>query len=242
MKLITYLQTKYGISRRAITALIKDKKILLNDTPVEAFATQLSPGDRITYDTKTTVFQWETARQQSTQYVLFHKPVWYVVSKADPHNPTIFELLPSWRAKSWYPVGRLDKDSTGLLVLCNNPTRVHELIHPRQKQQKIYEVLIKQERSEELTRLSRAWCLVNEQGYIPEKNEPADVLKFEKVYAKRTPEWPTLLTITLLEWKKRHIRRLVKYFWCTILSLHRVAFGPRKLDDLKEGKWKVIEE
>lgn len=242
MKLITYLQTKYGISRRAITALIKEQKILLNDTPVEAFSTQLNSGDRITYDNKSSVFQWATERQQSTQYILFHKPLGYVVSKSDPHNPTIFELLPSGRAKSRYPIGRLDKESTWLLVLCNNPAKVNELLHPRNKHQKVYEVLVKQEWSEELTRLARWGCLVNEQGFIPEGNESADVLKFQKVYAKRTSEGPTLLTITLLEWKKRHIRRLLKFFWLTIITLHRVAFGPRELDDLKEGKWKTLEE
>ena len=230
------------MSRRAITAAIKEQTILLNWSPVEAFGTVITPGDTIKTPLKTTVFQSAPERHTKEKIMLFHKPLWYVVSKADEHNQTVFELLPTGRAKSRYPVWRLDKDSSWLLVFCNNPARVHELVHPKKKYEKIYEVMVKQERSAELTLTARWWCFVNEQWYIPEKNESADLLRFEKVYAKRTPEWPTLLTIVLLEWKKRHIRRLLKFFWFTIITLHRVAFWPRKLDDLEEGKWKVLEE
>ena len=242
MKLMTYLQTAQWLSRRAITALIKQHLVFVNDQLIESFGYILVPGDVITRSGKKATFNGATNRQTTQHIVLFHKPCGYVVSKSDPHNPTIFELLPTWRTKSYYPIGRLDKDSSWLLLLSNDPKLVHELLHPSKKLEKVYKVLIKQERSPQLSALTRAWCLVNEQGDAPTGKEAADLLKFAKITHHRTPEWPTMLTITILEGKKRHIRRVLRYLGFTIISLHRVAFGKRKLDDLEQGKWQEVGE
>ncbi len=88
------------MSRRAITAAIKEQTILLNWSPVEAFGTVLSPWDTIKTPLKTTVFQSAPERHTKEKIMLFHKPLWYVVSKADEHNQTVFELLPTGRAKA----------------------------------------------------------------------------------------------------------------------------------------------
>jgi pseudouridine synthase len=242
MKLLTYLQTAQWMSRRAITALIKQQAIRVNDQIVESFWTLLQEGDVISRWAKPVTFTWATKWQTTQHIVLFNKPCGYVVSKSDPHNQTIFELLPTWRTKSYYPIGRLDKESSGLLILSNDPKLVHELLHPSKKCEKVYKVLIKQEWSPELSALTRAWCIVDEQGYTPTGKEQWDLLKFKKISHQRTLEWPTMLSITIQEGKKRHIRRLLKFLWYTIISLHRISFGKWNLGDLAEGKWKEVGE
>jgi 23S rRNA pseudouridine2605 synthase len=242
MKLMTYLQTAQWLSRRAITALIQQQKVLVNDQIVESFGYLLTEWDLITRDGKKATFGGPTKRQTTQHIMLFHKPCGYVVSKSDPHNPTIYELLPTWWTKSYYPIGRLDKDSSGLLLLSNDPKLVHELLHPSKKLEKVYKVLVKQERTVQLSALTRGWCLVNEQGDAPAGSEPADLLKFAKITHHRTPEWPTMLTITILEGKKRHIRRVLRYLGYSIISLHRVAFGKYSLGELEQGKWVEVGE
>ncbi len=237
---MTYLQTAQWLSRRAITALIKQKAVSINDQLVESFGALLSPGDMVCRGQKKAIFNGATPRQTTQRIVLFHKPIGSVVSKSDPHNPTIFELLPTWWTKSYYPIGRLDKDSSGLLLLSNDPKLVHELLHPSKKLEKVYKVLVKQERTPQLSALTRGWCLVNEHGDAPTGKEEADLLKFAKITHHRTPEWPTMLTITILEGKKRHIRRVLRYLGYTIISLHRVAFGKWQLWDLEQGKWMEV--
>lgn len=242
MKLMTYLQTTHGLSRRAITELIKQQAILVNGQIVEWFGHLLTPGDQISRGDKKALFSGVTARQTTQHLVLFHKPCGYVVSKSDPHNATIFDLLPSWRSKSYYPIGRLDKDSSWLLLLSNDPKLVHELLHPSKKLPKVYHVLVRQERSAQHSALTKVWCLVNEHGESPTNKEKAELLQFAKISHHRTPQWPTLLNITLLEGKKRHIRRVLRYLGYTILSLQRIAFGSWQLWDLEEGKWQEVED
>jgi len=242
MKLLTYLQTAHGLSRRAITALIKQQAIRVNDQIVESFGKILQENDVISRWGKAITFTGATKWQTTQHIILFHKPCGYVVSKSDPHNQTIFELLPTWWTKSYYPIGRLDKESSGLLILSNDPKLVHELLHPSKKCDKVYKVMIKQEWNQELNALTKVWCIVDEQGYAPTGNDHGDILKFKKITHQRTPEWPTLLNITIQEGKKRHIRRLLKFLWYTIISLHRISFGQRQIGDLEEGKRKEVME
>lgn len=79
-----------------------------------------------------------------SQIILFYKPVGYTVSKSDPHNDTIFDILPFEWKRIYYPIGRLDKDSCGLLLLTDNSVWVNQLSHPRYEHHKVYHVLLKQ--------------------------------------------------------------------------------------------------
>ena len=112
MKLLTYLQTTQGLSRRAITALIQRGEIMLNGVIVQSFATPVCGGETLQIAGKSSQIDLEKPAEKRDALVLFHKPIGYVVSRADPHNPTIFELLPPGREKYYYPIGRLDKDSS----------------------------------------------------------------------------------------------------------------------------------
>lgn len=133
MRLLTFLQSQ-GISRRTITQGIKEKKIVVRthqgvSSTVESFSVELKNGDRITYEKQEYMYK-ENEISTEKKIVLFNKPVGYVVSKSDPHNATIFEILPKEFLQNFWYIGRLDKDSHGLLLLTNDSHLVHQYEHP----------------------------------------------------------------------------------------------------------------
>lgn len=169
--------------------------------------------------------------------ILYHKPVGVVVSKKDPHNQTIYDLLPS-ELHGFEYVGRLDKDSSGLLLLTNDKKMVHELSHPSKGFIKKYSVRIDTLLSEEEVALSlKGMELTEEETRIKEQEiRKVDFLKFESLEQVQCKGYVEL-TIELIEGHKRHIRRLLRALGKTVFELHRTDFGPYSLGDLKVGKW-----
>ena len=118
--------------------------------------------------------------------VAFRKPVWYVVSKSDKHNKTIFDILPpSWR-KDFYYIWRLDKNSDGLLLLTNVPELVNEIEHPSKWILKIYEVEIDKPFKTSLREKFKKWVWVTEDGQLvkdlkSEKSEKMEKSRVESI-------------------------------------------------------------
>lgn len=129
MRLISYLQQTNGVSRRTLTKLIDEGKIFVNGQKVESYTTEIQEGDAIKILGKSDEAKLKPL-DKPAQILLFNKPKGYVVSKADPHEPTIYKLLPHEYQK-WYYIGRLDKESHGLLLMTDDPKLVHEFEHPK---------------------------------------------------------------------------------------------------------------
>jgi 23S rRNA pseudouridine2605 synthase len=135
MRLFTYLQTTHHLPRRKIVELIQQGKILINGQKVASFKHELSPKDEITLpDGNISLFSptdtLTTQQQNSHKLLLFNKPKGYVVSKSDTHTPTIYKILPK-EFQHYYYIGRLDKESRGLVLLTNSPDLVHRYEHPK---------------------------------------------------------------------------------------------------------------
>ena len=142
MKLLTHIQQKYWISRRTITEAIKDGMVFLDGKKVEWYTSVIAYGQRLTgrIGEKHIDETIQIAKIES-DIVLFHKPMGYVCSKFDAHNKTIYRLLGD-QYKNYYYIGRLDKESRGLVILTNDPAIVHKYEHPRQKVTKEYIVTV----------------------------------------------------------------------------------------------------
>ncbi len=176
--------------------------------------------------------------------VAFNKPKWYVVSKADKHNKTIYQLLPpSWR-KDFFYVGRLDKDSRGLLLLTNVPELVNEYEHPKNKIFKIYEVQIDNFiKKHHLQKLKRGVWITDDGEYIPDtkinehKWQHTDLLQFHDIHILKDRRWKFMARIVLTYGKKRHIRRALKAFGYKIYDLCRIKYGKYQLGNIKPGKY-----
>jgi 23S rRNA pseudouridine2605 synthase len=138
MRLLEYLQKTNGVPRRTLTQLIKDGKIFVNGEKVESYTTEIKEGDTIKIQGKNDEAKLKHL-DKPAQILLFNKPKGYVVSKSDPHEPTIYRILPAEYQKRYY-IGRLDKESHGLLLMTDDPKLVHEFEHPSFGIQKEYVV------------------------------------------------------------------------------------------------------
>ena len=202
MKLLTYIQQTYGLPRRVITDAIKQKRVFLDGEPVEWYSTILKYGQRLEAKIRDkTINDTITQAEQKTDIVFFHKPMGYVCSKFDAHNKTIYRLLGDIY-KNYYYIGRLDKESRGLVMLTNDPKIVHQYEHPKHKINKEYIVTVKvrdqdfvkrliegtkdttfkQDSQEEfitlVQKLFTKWLLVDEDGRLAKKdNKGADLLR-----------------------------------------------------------------
>jgi 23S rRNA pseudouridine2605 synthase len=215
-RLNKYLALHLGISRREADELIEKHKVTVNDT-VAILGSQVNEGDSVAVNGKA------LGTQTEVRYVLFNKPVGYVCSRrAQGENPTIYDLLPTDMA-TLKPVGRLDKDSSGLLLLTNDGDFAHSMTHPSFHKTKIYQI-----------GLDRALEPLHQQmiaDYGVEIDDGTSKLSLERVDDTRK-NW----VVTMSEGRNRQIRRTFGALGYTVTSLHRTSFGPYSLTDLPAGK------
>jgi len=226
MRLLTYIQTRHQISRRNFVSLVSQGCVFVNDKKIDAYTQDVQDGDCIAITSpKYTIKEVMQIEQKSSKIILFNKPKGYVASKSDPHNKTIYDILPP-EFKNYYYIWRLDKDSHWLLLLTDDPGLVNEYEHPKHAIEKEYVVEI--DRSLHHADLKKAlhWVI-----YEDESLKALSIKVFKKPY---------MYTIILNEGKKRHIRRMFQVLWYRVLDLKRVREGKYSLWNLKTGEWKTI--
>ena len=227
MQIIPFLQHSEWLSRRKIVDLIKKNQIILNNKNIESFKCELKLGDSIeVIDEEWNVRHIEVLDNNKIEdkgkLILFNKPKWYVVSKSDPHNSTIYEILPE-ELKNRYYIWRLDKDSRWLLLLTDSPSLVNQFEHPKFEITKEYLI--------QLSSQFREWDIQKVKSWIYDEWE---LLKFLDI----SPTAQSLVyKVTLNEWKKRHIRRVIKKLGYNLIDLQRIKEAQRSLPwDLAEGE------
>jgi len=219
---IIKLLTGAGIgSRRQIAAVIKRGGIAVNGDIVQSFNQPVDPvKDVITIDGKHI-----SAAAEPIVCLILNKPKGIISSTSDKRGQkTVIDFLPEkYRHIRLYPVGRLDKDSTGLILLTNDGDLTLRLTHPRFEQEKEYLVRIEQDlKPEERMKLEKGIQL--DDG----KTSPAEVK------AWKYP--PSSYSVTIHEGKKRQIRRMFAALGYRVLELKRIRFGSLRLGTLPEGE------
>lgn len=229
MDILTFLQSK-GISRRAILTLLGAELIQKNNKTTTYRKEPLKEGDIVSIIGKQT-FRVDTIIENPSEIVLFNKPLWCVVSKSDPHNQTIYHFLPDWRKETYSPIGRLDKDSHGLLILTNDTKLISLYAHPRYNHIKTYIIKTKKEIKESEIKKLLTWVMYYD----------ADIKKHEKLQFDGCDQLgPKTYKILLHWWKKRHIRRAIETIDNTVLDLERIWFWPWELPwNLPVGQYRI---
>ena len=231
MQIIPFLQNSKWLSRRKIVSLIQNNQIFLNNEKIESFKSELKNWDILTIINeewkKENITVSESSESSKWKLILYNKPKWYVVSKSDPHNSTIYELLPE-EFKNRYYIGRLDKDSRGLVLLTDTPALVHQFEHPKFQIEKEYLIQLTTPFREEDKQRAKSWII-----------DEWEQLKFLDIQ-------PTENTLTykviLNEWKKRHIRRVIKHLWYNLIDLQRIKEAQYTLPkDLPEGEYRFTD-
>ncbi len=226
MYLRTYIQTRHQISRRNFVAYVNKWYIFVNGKPITSYTQDVKNGDNLRIKAPNfTIEETIQESQKTSTLILLNKPVGYVASKSDPHNKTIYEILPP-EYTNFYYIWRLDKDSHGLLLLTDDPALVNEYEHPKHGIEKEYIVELDMELDAKDIQRVLSWVKDEE-----EMLRAIKVTKHKKKYH---------YDIILNEGKKRHIRRMFKTIGYRVMDLERVREGDYKLGDIKVGEWKIV--
>ncbi|HZT98161.1 MAG TPA: pseudouridine synthase [Ktedonobacteraceae bacterium] len=218
-------------SRRHAEALIAEGRVQVNGIPITTQGTRIDPQrDHVSVDGKPV----QSVAQHV--YVLLHKPAGYVTTAHDPQGrPTVLDLLPpELRALRVYPVGRLDIDTSGLLLLTNDGAFALHLSHPRYLQEKHYEALVRGHPTSATLEALRKGVTFTEDDGRRHRSAPAQV----HLLRQNGPD--SWLALTIHEGRKRQIRRMLSAAGHPVLHLSRVAIGSLTLKGLPLGKWRYL--
>jgi pseudouridine synthase len=213
-------------SRRASEQMILEGRVTVNGEVVRELGTKADP------DTDTIKVDGRRVNTHVRQrYVVLYKPRGYVTTRSDPEGRrTVMDLI--GEGAYIYPVGRLDYDSEGLLLLMTDGDLAARLMHPRHEVPKVYEVIVMG------TPDPRAIEKLRRGVYIDgRKTSPAEVRVGSTVKSQRPT---TLLTITLHEGRNRQIRKMCSAVGLPVRDLRRIRMGPIGLGRLKPGQWRDL--
>ncbi|MBR2753564.1 rRNA pseudouridine synthase [Candidatus Saccharibacteria bacterium] len=220
IRLNKFLAERLGYSRREADELIQSGKVTIDGKPAEIGA-RIDKNSKVCYNNKIVPFETEYS------YLAFHKPIGYVCSRrAQGSSPTLYELLPE-KYQQLKTVGRLDKDSSGLILLTNDGDFAFQMTHPKFRKIKLYEV----ELNRPLKPLHQQ--MISDYGIMLDDGPS----KFKVIHDGSSNRY----IVTLTEGRNRQIRRTFAALGYKVTKLHRTQFGKYELGDLKPSKYVIIE-
>lgn len=219
MRLNKFLAQSGVSSRREADKLIKNAMVTVNGIVLDNPAYQVSEQDEVIFNNR------KLKPAAESVVIKFNKPANVITTARDPQNRlTVFNYIK--HTGRLFPVGRLDRDSTGLLLMTNDGELANFLMHPKHRIPRIYLVSIdKPFQRWEIKRLNK--------GVYLGRNETGRAEVIEQVTVKKR----TLVKLRLHQGKKHEVRRLMMRLKRKLFSLQRVEFGPIQLGGLREGKW-----
>ena len=226
MRLQKYMAHAGVASRRKCEEIIAEGRVKVNGEVVDTQGYIVEEGDRVTVDGKKV---WPVKRNT---YILMNKPRGIVSSAKDNKDrQTVLDLLSSDIRARLYPVGRLDMDSSGLILLTDDGELTERLLHPKYEIEKTYKVtvngLVTEEEAKELSKGVKLKDGMTAPGEI-------------KIIEHRNKK--TRLECTIREGRNRQIRRMFESLGYEVIQLERIVFGPLKITGLGKGDYRPLRE
>ena len=223
MRLQKYLASCGVASRRSAEAIIAEGRVSVDGVVVTAMGTQVAEGQQVCVDGK------PVSPEEKKYYIMYHKPAGEVTTASDPEGrATVLDRFQDFPARL-YPVGRLDYDSEGLLLLTNDGDLTLRMLHPSCEVDKVYLARV----SHQLTPADVARL---ESGVIIDGRKTAKA----KVKLLSSKPLYTDMLITIHEGRNRQVRKMVMAVGHQVVLLRRVRFGPLLLGDLPRGLWREL--
>ena len=216
MRLNAYLARAGVASRRGADELIKAGRVRVNGEPGQ-LNTFVAARDQVEVDGK-------LVAKQKLAYLLLHKPAGVVTTASDPQGRrTVVELVP--RTPRVVPVGRLDADTTGALLLTNDGHLAHRLAHPRYEVEKVYEAELESESTDEALRALAEGVELDDGVTAP---------------AKVRRLGPRLIELSIHEGRKHQVKLMCAAVGCPVVRLRRSVYAGLGLDGLAPGEWRAL--
>lgn len=228
MRLQKFLARAGVASRRGSEDLMTAGRVSVNGEVVRELGSKVDPKvDIVCVDGK------EVRLSDGAVYIMLHKPAGYLTTMSDPHGrPCVASLVPRDRYPGLFPVGRLDQDTTGLLLFTTDGDLGQHLLHPKHHVSKTYRAHVHGVPSErELDRLRSG--IVLDDGPC----QPAQVT-LERDRGDRSAD----ITLVICEGRKRQVKRMCSAIHHAVIDLHRYKFGPIELGELEVGKWRLLDD
>ena len=223
MRLAKYLAEAGVASRRKAEELIMQGRAKINGLVVKEKGCTINPDvDRVEFDGR-------IISREEKVYILLNKPAGYISSVFDPQGrPTVMELLKDIKLRI-YPVGRLDFDTEGLLLLSNDGDFTNLMIHPRYEINKTYQALVKGKPDKKSLQILQEGIQLEDGITAPAR---VNILK--------TFQDRTLLEIEIHEGRKRQVKRMFQAIGHPVINLKRTTFGSLKLQGVAPGKYRFL--
>ena len=226
IRLQKYLALCGVASRRASEKMIQEGRVAVNGSVITEMGVQVDETrDTVTVD-------GEVVRpEEEKHYIAYHKPLGEVTTVSDPEGrATVMDKFRDYPVRL-YPVGRLDYDSEGLLLLTNDGDMMNHVLHPSREVSKVYLTKVSNHVTDEEIRMLRRGVMID-----AKLTSPASVRLI------RYETFDSVLLISIHEGRNRQVRKMVDAIGHQVVSLKRVEFGPVSLGDLPAGKWRRLTE
>ena len=223
IRLNRYIANSGVCSRREADRLIADGQIKVNKEIVTEMGYQVQPKDKVYLNGK-------LLSREELNYILLNKPKDYITTMDDPHGrKTVMDLVKNAGKERIYPVGRLDRNTTGLLLFTNDGELAKKLSHPSYQIKKIYQVdLNKPITTEDFERIKEGVELEDGKAIVDE----VAILSKDK----------QILGLEIHIGRNRIVRRIFEHLGYDVVRLDRVMFGSLTKKDLPRGKWRKLDE
>lgn len=224
MRINQYIARETGMSRRQVDTAIRKRRVTVNDETAE-LGMQIESGDTVRVD-GTEVYP------QTVYTIMLNKPTGYIVSRArQGNNPTIYTLLPE-TLYHMKPIGRLDKDSRGLLLLSNDGDLIQTLTHPKHQKTKVYYVTLDQS----LSNSDRN--AIREGVELDDGVSRIEITEVNDDSAEAYNLQPHTYRAIMREGRNRQIRRTFAALGYEVTDLLRLQLGDYTLGNLTEGEYR----
>ena len=219
MRLDKYLANSGVGTRSEVKRYIKDRRVKVNGEVVRSDSFNVNENKDVV------LFDDREVKYKEFYYILLNKPQGYVSAVIDNVYPPVTDLLPEYRFANLFPVGRLDVDTTGALLLTNNGELAHKLISPKYHVDKVYEVVVDK-------KIPGNLCEIFKKGIDldGELTLPADLKIIDDKHAE----------LTLHQGKFHQVKRMFKKFDINVMTLNRKSFAGLSVENLALGEHREL--
>lgn len=209
------------ISRRGVKQLLKEQDVTVNGKRVTESGIRIAPSDIV-------LLNGQKIKKPGFVYFVLNKPMGIISTTSDEFGrDTVTSLIDT--TERIYPVGRLDKDTHGLVLLTNDGELTHQLIHPRYHVAKVYRLIIAGKPTQKQIEQLQKGVILTDGITLPAK---------VTVVSQSAEE--SVLEVSIHEGRNRQVRRMCEAVGIDLLDLQRIAFGPLHLGDIQKGKYRAL--